>query len=163
MEEQEDGAQIVRVERIALLSVLENVLFAKALDIKQLSAETAESGPPNIGGGKKAGADAGAGTNPGTETQKLSKGARRRQNQAKRKEEEERQKAEADQAAKAASLKTFTASDSEDDSPKKPVYVARQARLTGGKSRSLYKELNEMASGSRPQDVEKLGEEIFKA
>ena len=40
MEEQEDGAQIARVEWIAQLSVSENVLFAKALDIKQLSAET---------------------------------------------------------------------------------------------------------------------------
>ena len=40
MEEQEDGAQIVRVEHIALPSVSENVLFAKALDIKHLSAET---------------------------------------------------------------------------------------------------------------------------
>ena len=40
MEEQEDGAPIVKVEHITLLSVSENVLFAKALDIKQLSAET---------------------------------------------------------------------------------------------------------------------------
>ena len=40
MEEQEDGAPIVKVEHIALLFVSENVLFAKALDIKQLSAET---------------------------------------------------------------------------------------------------------------------------
>ena len=40
MEEQEDGAQIVRVELITLPSVFENVLFAKALDIKHLSAET---------------------------------------------------------------------------------------------------------------------------
>ena len=40
MEEQEDGAQIVKVEHIALFSVSENVLFAKALDIRQLSAET---------------------------------------------------------------------------------------------------------------------------
>ena len=40
MEEQEDGAQIVKVEHITLLSVSENVLFAKVLVIKQHSAET---------------------------------------------------------------------------------------------------------------------------
>ena len=40
MEGQEDGVPTVKVEHIALPSVLENVLFAKALDIKQLSAET---------------------------------------------------------------------------------------------------------------------------
>ena len=118
-----------------------------------------DTGPPNVGGGKKAGADTGAGAEPGAGAEKLSKAARRRQNQAKRKEEEERLKAEAEKAAKAASVKTFTASDSEEDSPKRPVYAARQARLTGGKSRSLYKELNAMTDGN----VEKLGEEIFRA
>ena len=46
-----------------------------------------DTGPPNVGGGKKAGADAGAGAEPGAGAEKLSKGARRRQNQAKRKEE----------------------------------------------------------------------------
>ena len=39
------------------------------------------------------------------------------------------------------------------------MYAARQARLTGGKSRSLYKELNTMTDGN----VEKLGDEIFRA
>ena len=61
---------------------------------------------------------------------------------------------------KAASVKKFTVkSDSEEDSPKRPVYAARQARLTGGKSRSLFKELNSMTDGN----VEKLGDEIFRA
>ena len=38
MEGQEDGVPTVKVEHIALPSVLENVLFAKVLDIRQLSA-----------------------------------------------------------------------------------------------------------------------------
>ena len=40
MEELEDGSQIVKVQPTVLLFASENVLFAKALDIKQLSAET---------------------------------------------------------------------------------------------------------------------------
>ena len=68
-------------------------------------------------------------------------------NQAKRKEEEEKQKAE-EAAKKATGIKTFQElSDTEEDSPKKPAHSARQARLLGGHSRSLYKELNGMASG----------------
>ena len=38
----------------------------------------------------------------------------------------------------------------------------RQARLYVPHSRSLYKELNEMPSGSKPQEVKKLGDEILK-
>ena len=88
---------------------------------------------------------------------KLSKGARRRQNQAKGKEQEEKQKAEADAAKKATGIKTFQeSSDTEEDSPRKPVHSARQARLMGGHSKSLYKELNEMASGSKPQEMKQL-------
>ena len=40
MEEQEDGALIVRVELMTLPTVSENVLFVKALGIKHLNAET---------------------------------------------------------------------------------------------------------------------------
>ena len=40
------------------------------------------TGPPNVGGGKKAGADTGAGVDPGAGAEKLSKGARRRRNLA---------------------------------------------------------------------------------
>ena len=109
-----------------------------------------------MGGGKKAGADTGAGVDPGAGAEKLSKGARRRQNLAIKKEEEEKLKAEAEKAAKTASVKTFTASDTEEDSPKRPVYAARQARLTG---RGLYRELSAMEDSN----VEKLGEEIFRA
>ena len=114
------------------------------------------AGPPNVGGGKKAGADTGAGVDPAAGAEKLSKGARRRRNLAIKKEEEEKLKAEAEKAAKTASVKTFTASDTEEDSPKRPVYAARQARLTG---RGLYRDLSTMDEST----VEKLGEEIYRA
>ena len=82
---------------------------------------------------------------------KLNKAARHRQNKMKRREEEAKQ-AETDAVKKA--LETFqVSSDTEEDSPRKPVHSARQARLVGGHSRSLYKELNEMANGSKPQEV----------
>ena len=79
----------------------------------------------------------------------------------KRREEEAKQ-AETDAVKKA--LETFqVSSDTEEDSLRKPAHSARQATLVGGHSRSLYKELNEMANDSKPQEVKKLGEEIFKA
>ena len=40
MEGQEGGVLTVKVQHIALHSVLENVSFAKALDIRHLNAET---------------------------------------------------------------------------------------------------------------------------
>ena len=40
------------------------------------------TGPPNVGGGKKSGADTGAGVDPVAGAEKLSKGARRRRNLA---------------------------------------------------------------------------------
>ena len=84
-----------------------------------------------MGGGKKAdaGAGAGAGTgaslDPTTGAEKLSKGARRRRNLAIKKEEEEKMKAEAEKAAKSAAIRTFSAKDTEEDSPRRPVYAAR--------------------------------------
>ena len=80
----------------------------------------------------------------------------------KRREEEAKQQAEIDAVKKA--LKTFqVSSDTEEDSQKKPVHSARQVRLVGGHSRSLFKKFNEMISGSKPQEVKKLGEKIYKA
>ena len=61
-------------------------------------------------------------------------------------------------------MNTFQASsDTEEDSPKKPAHSARQARLMGGHSSSLFYEFNKMASGSKPQEAKQLGEEILKA
>ena len=118
-----------------------------------------------MGGGKKADAGAGAGAgagaagaslDPTTGAEKLSKGARRRRNLAIKKEEEEKLKAEAEKAAKSAAIRTFSAIDTEEDSPRRPVYAARQARITG---RGLYRDLNTMDEST----VEKLGEEVFRA
>ena len=64
------------------------------------------------------------------------------------KKKEEKQKAE-EAAKKATGIKTFQEpSDTEEDSPKRPAHSARQARVMG---RSLFQELNEMASGSKPR------------
>ena len=106
---------------------------------------------------KKAGAEGGA------EGGRLTKEAKRRQNKLKKKAEEEAKQPEIEAVKKA--IETFNvSSDTEVDSLKKSeLHSARQARLFGAHSWSLYKELNEMASGSTPQEVKKLGDEIFKA
>ena len=55
-------------------------------------------------------------------------------------------------------IQNNVSSDTEEDSPKKSeLHSKRQARRFGAHSRSLYNELNEMTSGSRPQEVRKLG------
>ena len=156
MEEQGGGAQIVKVEHMTQPTVCKG-FGHKASQCRNKNM----AGPPNVGGGKKAGADtgaagAGAGLDPVAEAEKLSKGARRRRNLAIKKEEEERMKVEAEKAAKSATIRTFKASDTEEDSPKRPVYSARQARVTG---RGLFTDLNTMNDSS----VERLGEEVFRA
>ena len=90
----------------------------------------------------------------GAERGRLTKAEKHRLNKQKKAEEAAKQ-AEIE-AVKEASLETFNVSSyMEDDSPKKSeVHSARQARILGAHSRSLFKELNQMAV--------KLGEEIYK-
>ena len=75
-----------------------------------------------------------------------------RQNKIKKKAEEEAKQAEIEAVKKA--IETINVcSDTEEDSPRKSeIHSVRQASFYSAHSRSLYKELNEMDSGSEPQE-----------
>ena len=62
-----------------------------------------------------------------------------------------------------AAKKAFETFQAEEDSPRKTMHSARQARIVGGHSRSLYRVLNDTAKWAKPEDAKKLGEEICKA
>ena len=118
-------------------------MLGECLNCKQFGHKASQcrnnpdgKGLPGVDEVKKAGAETVA-------KGKLSKAARCRQNKVKRREEEAKQQAETDAIKKA--FETFQVSSyTEEDLPKNPAHSARQTRLVGGHSRSLFKELNQI-------------------